>query len=72
MKESEILVLFKVVLHREHDGISVSVPAVPGCWSEGDSEAKSLSNIQDAIHHYLAAIDEQVRGTDLREVEVTV
>ncbi len=63
---------YKVVLHRDAEGISVSVPALPGCWSEGDTESEALANIQDAIHDYLAAIDEQTIGAEVREVEVTV
>ena len=46
---------YKVVLHRTEEGISVSVPALPGCWSEGDTEPEALANIQDAIREYLAA-----------------
>ena len=40
---------YKVVLHRSGEGISVNVPALPGCWSEGDTEAEALENIRDAI-----------------------
>jgi predicted RNase H-like HicB family nuclease len=47
---------YKVVLHRTDEGISVSVPGLPGCWSEGDSEEEALANIQDAIREYLAAL----------------
>ena len=46
---------YKIVLHRTEEGISVSVPALPGCWSEGDTEDEALTNIQDAIREYLAA-----------------
>jgi hypothetical protein len=28
---------YKVAVHRSDEGISVSVPALPGCWSEGDT-----------------------------------
>jgi predicted RNase H-like HicB family nuclease len=63
---------YKVVLHRDEEGISVSVPGLPGCWSEGDTEEEALANIQDAIHEYLAAIAEQTRGAEMREVEVAV
>ena len=47
---------YTVVFHRSEDGISVSVPGLPGCWSEGDTEEEALRNIQDAIQDYLAAI----------------
>ncbi|QEH34667.1 hypothetical protein OJF2_32080 [Aquisphaera giovannonii] len=63
---------YKVVLHRTDEGISVSVPSLPGCWSEGDTEEEALANIQDAIEDYLIALDEQLRDAEVREVEVAV
>jgi predicted RNase H-like HicB family nuclease len=63
---------YKVVLHRNEEGISVSVPGLPGCWSEGDTEEEALANIQDAIQEYLAALDDQLRGAEVRELEVMV
>ena len=39
----------KVVRHRADEGVSVSVPAFPGSWSEGDSEEEALAHIRDAI-----------------------
>ena len=63
---------YKVVLHRTDEGISVSVPALPGCWSEGETEEEALTNIQDAIQEYLAALDDQLRGAEVREIEVAV
>jgi predicted RNase H-like HicB family nuclease len=49
--------LYKVVLHRTDEGISVSVPGLPGCWSEGDTEDEALDNIRDAIQEYRAALE---------------
>jgi predicted RNase H-like HicB family nuclease len=63
---------YKVVLHRTEEGISVSVPGLPGCWSEGDTEDEALENIRDAIREYLLALDDQMRDADVREVEVAV
>ncbi|MEX2309699.1 MAG: type II toxin-antitoxin system HicB family antitoxin [Pirellulales bacterium] len=63
---------YKVVLHHTDEGISVSVPGLPGCWSEGDTEDEALANIRDAIQEYLAALDDQWRGADVRDVEVAV
>jgi predicted RNase H-like HicB family nuclease len=51
---------YKVVLHRTDEGISVSVPGLPGCWSEGDTEEEALENIRDAISEYLAALEDQM------------
>jgi predicted RNase H-like HicB family nuclease len=63
---------YKIALHRSDEGISVSVPALPGCWSEGDTEEEALANIQDAIREYLAAIDGQLQDVEIREIEVAV
>ena len=63
---------YKVVLQQSDEGISVSVPSLPGCWSQGKTEADALANIRDAIREYLEVVAEQTAGTDVREVEVTV
>jgi predicted RNase H-like HicB family nuclease len=63
---------YKIVLHREEEGISVSVPALPGCWSEGDTEEEALTNIEDAIREYLAALEDRFRDAEVREIEVKV
>ena len=63
---------FKIAIHRTDEGISVSMPALPGCWSEGDTEEEALANIQDAIREYLAALDDRFRDAEMREVEVKV
>jgi predicted RNase H-like HicB family nuclease len=47
---------YKVVLHQFEEGHSVSCPGLPGCWSQGETEAEAIANIQDAIPAYLAAI----------------
>jgi len=61
---------YKVVLQVSEEGYAVSCPALPGCWSQGQSEDEALANIQDAIQEYLAVVDEQVRGLQTRDVEV--
>jgi len=63
---------YKVVINESEEGFSVSCPGLPGCWSQGETEAEALVNIQDAIREYLEAIDELVKGQDIREVNVTV
>jgi predicted RNase H-like HicB family nuclease len=63
-------VRYKVVLHRSDEGFAVSVPGLPGCWSQGETEPEALANIADAIQEYLAVVAEQVQAADVREVEV--
>ena len=61
---------YKIALQHSDEGYSVSVPGLPGCWSQGATEQEALENIQDAIREYLAARDDLLRGTTVREVEV--
>ena len=60
----------KVVLRHTEEGYTVSVPGLPGCWSQGDTEDEALENIQDAIQGYLDTLDDLVRDAEVREVEV--
>jgi predicted RNase H-like HicB family nuclease len=65
-------VKYKIALHRSDEGISVSVPGLPGCWSQGHDEAEAIDNIRDAIREYLEVVDEQLRGADVREIDVAI
>jgi predicted RNase H-like HicB family nuclease len=62
---------YKIALRKTDEGYSVSVPGLPGCWSQGSTEDEALENIQRAIQEYLAARDELLEGAVIREVEVT-
>ncbi len=61
---------YKVALQRSDEGFSVSVPGLPGCWSQGATEQEALENIQDAIRGYLAVAAELAGGAEVREVDV--
>ena len=63
---------YRVALHRSEEGIAVSVPGLPGCWSQGKDEDEALSNIKDAIQEYLAVAEEQLEGAEVRDIEVIV
>lgn len=63
---------YTIVFHRTGEGISASVPRLPGCWSEGDTEEEALENIQDAIRDYLTAVTEINRNQETREIGVIV
>jgi predicted RNase H-like HicB family nuclease len=67
---AEVRMKYKVVLNESEEGFSVSCPGLPGCWSQGATEEEALENIQDAITEYLAAVDDLVRGQEVREVSV--
>ena len=61
---------YKIALRKTDEGYSVSVPGLPGCWSQGTTEQEALENIQDAIREYVAAREELLEGAVVREVEV--
>jgi predicted RNase H-like HicB family nuclease len=63
---------YKVVFERSEEGIAASVPGLPGCWSQGATDAEALDNIRAAITEYLEAVNELTRGVEVREVEVAV
>ena len=44
---------YKVVMIPTDEGVSVSCPALPGCWSQGAIENEALANISEAIREYL-------------------
>jgi predicted RNase H-like HicB family nuclease len=61
---------YPVVLIKSEEGYAVGCPALPGCWSQGETEAEALRNIREAIRDYLAAVHDSLKGADVREVEV--
>lgn len=61
---------YKVVLEQSEEGYSVSVPGLPGCWSEGPTEPEAIANIRAAISEYLLVRDELSRDANVREVEI--
>jgi len=63
---------YRIALHKSEEGFSASVPGLPGCWSQGATEQEALDNIKEAIREYLSVVSEQLRGEDIREVEVAL
>ncbi|HEX9727890.1 MAG TPA: type II toxin-antitoxin system HicB family antitoxin [Gemmatimonadales bacterium] len=63
---------YQVALTQSEEGYSVSVPGLPGCWSQGATEAEALDNIRDAIGQHLAVVRERLAGAEIREVDVAV
>ena len=63
---------YRIALHQSEEGYSVSVPGLPGCWSQGATEAEAVENITDAIREYLAVVEDQLCGEEIREIDVAV
>lgn len=48
---------FRVILElNEHGGYTATVPALPGCISEGDTKEEALANIKEAIEGYIESL----------------
>ena len=62
-----------VVTKATDEGVSVWVPGLPGCWSEGATEEEALSDIQEAVTDYLTvAADLALREAGAKSHLVTV
>lgn len=66
----EVVMRYRIILHKSDEGYAVSVPGLPGCWSQGTTEGEAIENARDAIREYLSAVDEEAKGQDVREVDV--
>jgi predicted RNase H-like HicB family nuclease len=45
---------YRVVLQESDEGFAVGCPELPGCWSQGSTEAEALDNIRSAVEEYLS------------------
>ena len=63
---------YQVVLEQSEEGFAASVPSLPGCHSQGETEQEAIANITDAIREYLAAIRDRIEASNLRAVEIEV
>ena len=61
---------YQVKLTKSEEGVAVSCPELPGCWSQGKPEEEALENIQDAIADDLTVVDELSQESETRYVEV--
>lgn len=49
---------YPVILKKSEEGYAVGCPALPGCWSQGETEEKALQNIRIAIQEYLEVLQD--------------
>lgn len=59
----------RVVLEKSPEGgYTVTVPALPGCISEGDTREEALKNIKEAVDLYLEPAEDDEIYTDHYEI----
>lgn len=59
---------YKIALERTEEGYSVSVPGLPGCWSQGSTEPEAIANIREAIKEYLLVRDAGLTAEEFRRL----
>jgi predicted RNase H-like HicB family nuclease len=68
----EFAVKYTVLIQESDEGFAASVPGLPGCHSQGETEAQTLANITDAIREYLNVIKELAASAGTKQVAVEV
>jgi predicted RNase H-like HicB family nuclease len=63
---------YHVTLIKSEEGYAVFCPGLPGCCSQGDTEAEALQNIRIAIREYLGVTSDDPSHPEVREVEVAI
>ena len=69
---------FNIILDPDEDGgFSVTVPALDGCFTQGETEEEAITNAKEAIICYLEGLEKvnQIKSapkTILKEVNVTL
>ncbi|QQS35216.1 MAG: type II toxin-antitoxin system HicB family antitoxin [Ignavibacteriales bacterium] len=69
---------FNVVLEKaEEGGYNVTVPALDGCFTQGDNEEQAIQNAREAILSYLEGLEKvnQIKSDPklfVRELEVII
>lgn len=57
----------------DEGGYTVTVPALPGCISEGETREEALRNIREAIELYLEPVDDDASlGPEAEQLEIAI
>jgi predicted RNase H-like HicB family nuclease len=65
-------VKYTVVIEESDEGFAVSVPGLPGCHSQGETEAEALANITEAIREYLDVVEQLAQSAGMKQGTVEV
>ncbi|MDZ7619115.1 MAG: type II toxin-antitoxin system HicB family antitoxin [Patescibacteria group bacterium] len=63
---------YTVLIEESDEGFAASVPGLPGCHSQGKTEAEALANIRDAIREYLDVVKGLAATAGTKQVAVEV
>lgn len=63
---------YTVVLEPSPEGFAASVPGLPGCHSQGATEAEAIENVREAIREYLDVVADLAVSSGAKRVAVEV
>ncbi len=69
---------FNVILEKaEEGGYNVSVPALDGCFTQGETEEEAIQNAREAIICYLEGLEKlnQIKSSpevEIKELEIAI
>lgn len=63
---------YTVIIDESDDGFAVSVPGLPGCHSQGETEVEAVANIKEAIREYLDVVEELAQSSGKRQLAIEV
>lgn len=65
--------LHVVIEPSDEGGYTATVPALPGCISEGETREETLTNIREAIQLYLEPVeDDSELSADAEVIEIAL
>ena len=57
-----IFMEYTILIHKaEEGGFWVDVPALPGCFSQGETVEETITNVKDAIELYISCLKDENR-----------
>ena len=68
----EFAVKYTVLIEESAEGFAVSVPGLPGCHSQGETETEAIANIRDAIREYRDVVEELAASAGTKQIAVEV
>jgi len=68
-----IFINLEINIEKDETGYFVAeVPALPGCFSQGETLAEVTENIKEAIYGWLEVMNDKAKKSNLLTLEVTV
>ncbi len=66
--------IYPAIFHYGNDGISVSYPDLPGCYTYGENETNALKNAREALELHLFGLEEDFeeipKATSIKNIEI--